>query len=175
MPLLQVLSGAVLLFFGRTLYWLFVGLAGFLLGAEIASSALAQEPAGLVLLAGVVAGITGALLAMLLQRVAFVLGGFFAGGYLAVLAARSLGADPHALTWAWFALGGIIGALAAAWLMDWAIVALSSLAGAAAIVGAFQLGPPIAATAFVVLTALGFAIQGRSLPGSRPGGHLRPI
>ena len=175
MPILQILSGVVLLLFGRKMYWLFVAVAGFLAGVEIASSVLANQPVALVICLGLLAALAGALLAVLAQRVAFALGGLFAGGYLAVLAGPSLSGDVAALTWVLFALGGIVGALAAIWLMDWAIIALSSLAGAAAIVGALQFGASVGTAAFLALAIAGVVIQGRGLHASRRLEQLRSI
>ena len=55
-------------------------------------------------------------------------------------------ADHHLL---WFGIGGLIGAVLAAVLMDWAIIVLSSLVGAAAIVAALGLLPAVSMILFV--------------------------
>jgi hypothetical protein len=161
MPIVNVLLGLVLLFFGRALYWLFVAIAGFLVGFELGARFLADQPQGVQLLAAIAGGILGAVLGMLAQRVAFALGGLLAGGYLALAVARTMGIPGEPLVW--FAVGGILGAIIAALVMDWAIIVLSSLAGAAAIVGSFQLDSTIAAVLFVVLAVVGIVAQGRRL------------
>ena len=51
------------------------------------------------LLAALAAGLAGALLAMLAQRVAFALGGFYAGGYLALLVAQPIQPDGNQIVW----------------------------------------------------------------------------
>ena len=161
MSIVNLLLGILLLLFGRTLYWLFVAIAGFLVGFELAAVLLAEQAESLRLLAAVVGGVLGAILGMLAQRVAFAMGGLFAGGYLGLALAREAGAAGDPLVW--FVIGGILGAIVAALVMDWAIIALSSLAGAAAIVGQFELESSIAMLLFVVLTAVGIVVQGRRL------------
>jgi hypothetical protein len=175
MSVLQLLFGAILLSFGRTLYWLFVGLAGFLAGMEIASSLLVQESNGLVLLWAILAGVIGALLSIFLQRATFALGGLLAGGYLAIVVGQSLNADTHAVSWMWFAIGAVIGCIAALYLMDWAIIGLSSLAGAAAIVDALRLGAPSAMAVLLMLAVTGVLIQGRSLFASHETSRFRGV
>ena len=69
-PILSVLIGAVILFFGRKLFWLCVAAAGFVAGAEIAPH-LVHEPSPLLqLTVALVLGLIGALLAFLLQKIA---------------------------------------------------------------------------------------------------------
>lgn len=161
MPLVTALLGAALLFFGRSVYWAFVAIVGFLVGAQLADVLLADQSPGLRLLVAIGAGVVGALLAMLAQRIAFALGGLYAGGYLALSVAHAAGAtDNHLL---WFAIGGVIGAILAVMVMDWAIIVLSSLVGAAAIVAAFNLSPGITTILFIVLAAFGITVQSNRL------------
>ncbi len=161
MPAVQVILGVVLLFFGRSLYWAFVAIAGFLVGVQLADVVLADQTQVVRVLAAVTAGALGALLAILVQRVGFALGGLYAGGYLALSLAEAAGnADHHLL---WFGIGGLIGAVLAAVLMDWAMIVLSSLVGAAAIVAALSLLPAVSMILFVVLAIAGIAVQGKRL------------
>lgn len=160
MPILNAVLGAIVLFFGRSLYWLFVGIVGFLLGMQLADATLAaQEPWVRVLIA-VAAGVVGALLAIVAHRLVFATAGFFAGGYLAIAAAGLLTDGNTAV---WFLVGGVVGAILAALLLDWAIIILSSLVGAGAIVAAIQLAPALDAIIYLVLVALGVFVQARSL------------
>ena len=161
MSVVNLLLGIVLLFFGRTLYWAFVAVAGFLVGVELAAVFLADQPEWVRLMAALLGGVLGAILGMFAQRVAFSIGGLLAGGYLALALARTAGAGGEPLVW--FAGGGILGAIVAALVMDWAIIALSSLAGAAAIVDQFDLDASLATLLFVALTAIGIVVQGRRL------------
>ena len=136
MSVVNLLLGIILLFFGRTLYWVFVAVAGFLVGFELGAVILANQAESVRVLAAVLGGVVGAILGMFAQRVAFAIGGLFAGGYLGLAMARQAGAGGEPLIW--FAVGGILGAIVAALVMDWAIIGLSSLVGAAAIVGQFE-------------------------------------
>ena len=58
-----------------------------------------------------------------------------------------------------FVIAGIIGASLVIALFDWALIALSSIIGAAIIVRAIALPPPWTAILFVVLLIAGIAIQ----------------
>ncbi len=73
----------------------------------------------------------------------------------------------------WFVVASVIVAVVAAVVMDWAIILLSSLAGAAAIVEPFKLKAIIAAAALVGLAVVRVAVQGRRLRRGAPIG--RPI
>src|SRR5215470_9221664 len=131
-PIADIVAGALLLLLGRKLYWLFVGIAGFYVGVEVARALFAGEASWLVWLGAIGAGLIGALLAMLFQRVGFALGGFYAGGYAALILAERFA--PGIVGGATFVIGGVVGALFAAWLMDWAIIVLSCLVGAVLVV-----------------------------------------
>jgi Domain of unknown function (DUF4203) len=157
MQLFTMGLGLILLVFGRKLFWLCVAVLGFFLGMEFAGVLLVDQPRWAMLLIGLGAGLLGALLAVLAERVAFALAGFYAGAYLALEAARSFGTGDHSTLW--LLAGGAIGAVLAALIMDWAIIVLSSLVGAGAIVGATSMGPTTAALVFVVLTVVGIVVQ----------------
>jgi hypothetical protein len=164
-PWVTLAQGIVVLLFGRTLYWAFVAIVGFFIGMELAQTWpwLNQQPQLVQLLVAVGCGVLGAILGILVQRLAFAIGGFFAGGYLALaIAARfHAGGDPHI----WMIVGGVIGAIVAAMIMDWAIIVLSSLAGAAAILTPFQtkLDDRVTGILFLVLAVVGIVFQGRHM------------
>jgi hypothetical protein len=162
-PVVAVLLGIVVLLFGRSLFWAFIAIAGFFLGMALAHEWLADKPESIQWLAAIGAGILGAILGILIERLAFAIAGFFAGGYLAIAVAAHLhaGGNPHIF---WI-VGGIIGAIIAAMVMDWAIIVLSSLAGAAAILTPFQstLDDRTLPIAFLVLAIVGIVFQGRRL------------
>ncbi len=81
MSAVVAILGIILLLFGRTLFWLFVAGTGFLLGVEVASVLLPDQPEWLRFLAAIIAGVLGGVVGIVAQRLAFALGGFFAGGY----------------------------------------------------------------------------------------------
>lgn len=160
LELLDIAIGLTLLFFGRSLFWLFVGLAGYLFGVELARIAVADQPQWIVLLIAVTVGLAGALLAMLAERVAFALGGFYAGAYLGVLVAQFLGSGAHDVLF--FVAGGVLGAIFAALIMDWAIILLSTLVGAGAIVMALGLSPVSSGFVYAGLVIAGVWLQAKS-------------
>jgi hypothetical protein len=159
--------GLILLVSGRKLFWLCVAAVGFLVGMELSGVLLADHPRWLTLLIGLGAGLLGAILAVLAQRVAFSLAGFYAGAYLALVAAHAFGTGGNSPVV--FLVGGLIGALLAALIMDWAILVLSCLAGAGAIVEAAGLGQPTGVLVLAALAVAGILVQTRLLtrsPGS---------
>ena len=132
---------------------------------EFAGALLADQPKWVMLVIGLGTGLLGALLAILAKRIAFALAGFYAGAYLALIAAHSFG--PGGDSTLWFAAGGVIGAVLAALIMDWAIIVLTSLVGAGAIVDAAAMGQTTGALVFVVLTVVGTVVQARLMARPR--------
>lgn len=153
----HVIAGAVILFGGRKLFWLFIAVAGFFFGAAVASDLLIGHSRWLIWATAVLAGLAGALLAVLLQRVAFIMAGFYGGGYLAIILVQSFG-WPISETLV-TVVGGIIGALFVALAVDWAIIVISSLAGSSIIVSALELQSIMGLFIGGVLAGLGIIIQ----------------
>ena len=156
-PIADFVAGALLLALGRKLFWLFVAIAGFYVGVEFVRVLLAGQPSWLMWVVGVGAGLIGALLAMLFQRVGFALGGFYAGGYAALIVAERFA--PGAVGGATFVIGALVGALFAAWVMDWAIIVLSCLVGAALVVASLRLEGLASLLVYAVLVAIGIIAQ----------------
>lgn len=157
MLVMQAAIGFVLLFFGRPLFWAFVALVGFLVGAHLSQTLLANQPAWVGVLVALGVGIVGALLAMVAERVAFALGGLLAGGYLALAIKQSLHLGGSETVW--FAIAGVICALVAIWIMDWAIIVLSCLVGAGAVVESLVIRPGMAVVVYLILVTLGVLFQ----------------
>ncbi|MBN1452391.1 MAG: hypothetical protein JW963_15355 [Anaerolineales bacterium] len=109
-----------------------------------------------------------ALLAVFLQRFAIGLAGFLAGGYLALQFLVPLFHLQHGwLPWLVFVIGGIIGVILVGVFLDWALIALSTLAGAALVTEALNLSGGLGLVVFIVLIALGLSYQARELRGDR--------
>jgi hypothetical protein len=155
--IVQLLLGCVVLLAGRNLFWLFIALAGFLAGFTLAGIWLVDQSLILHVAVALGAGLIGALLALLFERVAFALAGFYAAAYLALILIDRIGvtAGENVI----IVVSGLVGALIAALVMDWAIIALSALVGAAAIVATFAMPPMIEIAVFIVLVAVGVAVQ----------------
>lgn len=163
MDFFTIIAGLILLTLGRKLFWLCIALIGFAVGMEMTGLFLINQPFWFIVLAGILAGLLGAILSVFAQRVAFALAGFFAGGYLVLIAARSIGSY-NALE-VFFIIGGITGVLLSVWFMDWAIIMLSCFAGAGMILNVLPLGKPAGLIVFVVLVSVGIFVQGWQLQG----------
>ena len=159
MKFLMIILGLTMLVFGRKLFWLFVAIVGFLVGMEFTRMLLVDQPTWVTLLGGLAAGLIGALLVVFFQRVAFAFAGFFGGAYLALIVAQTFGVGGSSVLLS--IVGGVIGAIVSAFLVDWAIIVLSCLVGAEAIVAQLKLSEAKSAIVFVVLVIIGIFVQAR--------------
>lgn len=154
-----IISGLLILLFGRKLFWFFVAILGFLAGATIGELLFAGQPPWVNFFIALCAGMIGVLLAMFAQRIAFALAGFYAGAYLVFISAQSSGAYSPSI--ALCITGGVIGAILSIFLLDWAIIVLSSFAGAGAVVRALDLATTPALAVFVLLVGTGVLVQAK--------------
>ena len=153
----RIVLGCTVLLAGRNIFWLFIAVIGFLLGTELAHVWLAAQPVWLALVAGIVTGLAGAVLAVLYQRVAFALAGFYAAVFLVIMYTGKLGLSSMPAITPYVV--GLFGALLAALLTDWTIIVLSALAGAAAVVSVLVLQPSVEAVSFLALALIGVLVQ----------------
>jgi MFS family permease len=159
MAIPQIIAGILALTLGRKLFWLFVGVVGFVVGITLAPQFLPAEPAWLTLVIAIAIGLLGALLAVFVQTVAIALAGFIGGGYIALSLLSLAVGETSRLAWVAFVVGGILGVILVTALFDYALIILSSLVGAGLIVQAVDLRPLFAALLFVVLFVAGVGIQ----------------
>jgi MFS family permease len=159
MSLFRLFLGIVMLTMGRRLYWLVLGGVGFILGFEVAKRMLDGQPHGVILLIAVLGGVIGALFAVFLQKFAIAAGGFLAGGYLLILLLRQVGMITVHYQWLIFLIGGIAGALLMTILFGWTLIVISSAIGAILILPTLHAGPRAINLLFLLLLALGIAIQ----------------
>ena len=167
MPVVNILVGAGLLLFGRRAFWLFVAGAGFVTGLSLANNIL-EAPESIGLIIGIGIGLLAALLAVFVQRFAISLAGFLVGGYIALQLLPTLNIDGG--WWATvlpFIIGGVIGVFLVGMFLDWALISLSSLAGASLISEALDLSSGLGMVAFVVLIVIGVVVQGMELRGDK--------
>ncbi len=156
---INLILGGVLLVAGRKLFWLFVGAAGFVTGIQL-TSRVWHGNEGLAIIVGLVIGFIFALLAIFLQRVAIGIAGFLSGAYILSALATMLGMNTSLVV---YILGGVVGLMLVSYLFDWAIITLSSLAGALLITELFSQQRGIGGLAFVILLIAGVVIQGTTL------------
>jgi hypothetical protein len=164
----QILVGAVLLLLGRRLFWVFVGAVGFIVGAQIATRFFAGQTQLVLLLIAIGCGLVGALLAVVLQRLAVFAAGFFAGGYLGLRLAETLQLQPDLMRWVLFFVGAMVVAVLLSVLFDWVLIVLSALTGAVLVAEMLPLDRTLAFAAAAVLFLIGAAVQSRTLRRREP-------
>ena len=158
MPLARLILGAILLTLGRRLYWFFLGVVGFVFGYDLAQRMAPNLPHGTATIIAIVIGIAGALIAVALQKFAIVAGGFLVGGYLIANALRGFSFAGHH-QWIIFIAGGVIGAILMNYAFTFALIVLSSLMGAMLVLQALHYWRNEVSLPFILLSALGIAIQ----------------
>jgi hypothetical protein len=166
-PIIGVIVGAAILLFGRKLFWLFVAALGFAVGIEIAAYFMREPPLWLTLVIALGLGVLGALLAIMLQKLAVGVAGFIAGGRLASALLAAFFVDYPNYRGITFVIGGIIGALLLLALFDWVLIVLSSVEGAHLIGNGVVLPQNGAVILFCALVVVGVVVQGSMLRGSR--------
>ena len=152
-----LLVGLAVLLLGRRLFWLFVGAAGFAVGLHVAPAVL-NGPEWLMVVAALVLGILGAVLAIFFQWLAIGLAGFAAGVYGGLAAAAALGFSGQWL-WAAVFVAGIVVAALALWLLDPILILLSALVGAALLAPLAPVSTAVRPWLFIGLAVVGIAIQ----------------
>ncbi len=168
MALPELIIGAAMMLFGRRLYWLFVGGMGFVLGLSLGQNLLRGQPETTILIFALVVGVVGAVIAIAASNFVIKLMGFVGGAAVALILLRLLGIDASMLMWLIAAVvGGFIGLGLVQAVVDWALIILSSIAGANLVQGAtrgIDLIHAIPAIAVVtVLALIGIVVQGRAL------------
>lgn len=167
----KMILGVILLLLGRKLFWFFVGVIGFLTGVLLANHYLQGQSEWVILGIALVAGLLGALLAGLVERVSVEVVGFLGGGYIALDLLNLFKLGNGQFSWIPFLIGGLIGALLVAVLLDYALILLSSLEGSLIITQGVHLNSPSSSLVFVVLLVVGLVVQVATLARRRP----RPV
>ncbi len=159
MALLRLILGIALLVLGRRLFWLFLGGLGFVFGFDLAERTIHNQPHNVILIIALFVGALGAMAAILVQKFAIVIGGFFAGGYLLIELLKVFGVNTGQYYWVLFIAGGLLGAVLMSVVFGWTLIILSSLIGAMLISQTFHLGQQLSGFLFIGLAILGIGIQ----------------
>ena len=162
-PILSLAIGALLLLFGRRLFWLFVAAIGFALGLALTPHLMHEPPPWLALALGLFLGLLGMVAAFVLQKLAIGVAGFLAGGRLAIVCASAFLVNQAQYYWPIFIIGGVVGAMLLLALFDWALIILSSAEGAHLISEVIHVPERGAGILFVALLALGIIVQASML------------
>jgi hypothetical protein len=106
-------------------------------------------------------GLLGALLAVLLQKLAVGLAGLAAGGYIAFYLLQTITLNVGEYQWLAIAAGALLGAVLAGSMYGWALILLTSASGAVVITENLPLEMPISAVILLGLTIIGIIVQAR--------------
>ena len=119
--------------------------------SSLASTFLSSEPEWVALAIALAAGLIGIVFAIFAQRLAIGAAGFVLGSYALASLFFALGLEGTG--WMWLALvgGGIIGLALALAVLDFALIFLSSVAGAILILQTIHFNPPMSFALFAVL------------------------
>ncbi|MEO8168382.1 MAG: hypothetical protein ABI623_09045, partial [bacterium] len=118
--LFPIILGILLLFFGRKLFWLFIGASIFMAVMALAPHYFPHHDS-LIFYIAVGVGVVAAVAGIFLQKLALRVAGFLAGGFLFF----SLWGDFSTLNalpwWLPFVVGGVLGAILLSVLFEWAL------------------------------------------------------
>jgi hypothetical protein len=159
MNLLYLAAGILLLFFGRKALWMFVAIVGFLLGMKFAPNLLPDQTQSVILTISIIAGLVGALLAVLLQKFAVGLAGMVAGGYIVYYLLQTNLISVGQYQWMLILAGALIGALLAGSLFDWAMLFITSACGAVLITQGLNINSSYSILFIFGLTVVGIIAQ----------------
>jgi len=160
-PLPQVLVGLLLVLLGRKLFWLFVGVVGFLAGMRFGAQLVTGQSEIVILTLAIGVGLLAAVLAIVLQRVAVALAGGLAGGMLAMRLAVLLGINAETVGWVFFAVGAVLAAILVSAVFDWALIILSALIGASMVSDVLPFDSAARFVSMIVLFVIGAFVQSR--------------
>ena len=164
-PFAGLVAGVLLLFFGRRLFWLFVAVIGFMAGWYFAAGSWYHAtPEGRIIVA-LACGLIGLVLALVLQKVAVALAGFFVGFHVAANLLGWHASVPHAGQLLVLVAAGVVAAVLALMLFDFALILLSAIAGGQLILDnvPLHLGADARILALVLLVVVGAAVQAHLL------------
>jgi uncharacterized membrane protein YeaQ/YmgE (transglycosylase-associated protein family) len=155
----SILIGALLLFFGRRLFWLLVAAIGFWIGFQIVPYLMHQPPPWLEFVLAILFGMIGAILAFVLQKIAIGGAGFLVGGFVATEILNAFVNYQPQFSALAFIIGGIVGAILMLVLFDWALIFFSAISGAELIVSHLKLPATGTVILLVCLIVLGIVVQ----------------
>ncbi|MBN2149278.1 MAG: DUF4203 domain-containing protein [Anaerolineales bacterium] len=171
----QIILGIALLLAGRKLYWVFVGAVGFFAGLFIAPQFFTGDSDISVIVVALICGILGAILTIAIQRVGVALAGLLVGGYFAGMLSSGLNIETAWVSWVIVIAGAIVGAVLLAVVFDYALIGLTTLAGAMLLVPALNLDPTISLISLIVAVILGASVQVATLQNEVAAEARKPI
>jgi hypothetical protein len=158
-PAAQVIAGLLILFLGRRLFWVFVGVVGFFCGLKFGAEIFKGIADWLLVLLSILVGVISAGLAVMLQRVAVAVAGGFAGGMLALRLAPAAGLHSDGGLWVAFIVGAFLAAVMLTVMFDPMLILLSVIVGALMVTEALPIDNIVAPLVFGVCLVAGLAVQ----------------
>ncbi len=164
MPQLDIISlfpiilGALLLFLGRKIFWLFAGAVAFIVALTFIPKYVQLQQPNLFYVALAV-GVVAATAGVFLQKIVLRGAGFLAGGYVLFGLWEKFVPNESLPWWLPFVIGGVLGALLLSFLFDWAMIILSSLTGAFLITQALTIEKNLQLGMLVALAVIGIVVQ----------------
>lgn len=157
--ILTILLGIVVLVAGRKLFWVTVGVAGFMFGLLLTFNVLQDQPAWLTLVLALVIGLVGAFVAVIVQKAVVALAGLLIGGYL--FASLLVAWNPALAEWQWlaFIIGAVIGFVVMIAIFEVGLVILSAMLGAVLILQVINLESWLEGLLLIVMVMVGVLIQ----------------
>jgi len=155
-----ILAGIVLIVAGRRVFWLFLGLLCFVAGMNALQRWFPDMSQTTLLLISLSVGGLGALIGVTAQKMAVWIGGFFGGGFLAVMLVRMMTQGDGSTALVAFLIGGIIGVLLSRFVFKWVMIVVSSAIGALVICSVLDTAVFPGIILFSVLVLVGIVIQG---------------
>jgi len=159
MNLILIGAGLLLLFLGRKLFWISVAALGFIVGMTYAPQIFPDQTQTVIIIISLIVGLLGALITSLLQRFAVGISGFAAGAYIVYYMLQNVAVNAGQYQWLIIVAGGIIGAILAGSMFDWALILLTGATGATLITEGVGLAMPFSAVLLVGLFILGVIMQ----------------
>lgn len=155
-----IAAGSLLLVLGRKLFWLFVAAGGYLISTTFVPQLLPNQPESIILTISIMAGLTGALMAVMVQKFAVGLTGFVAGGYFVYYLLQNILLNTGQAQWLAILAGGLVGAVLAGSMIDWALILVTTTSGVTLVSQGLALPMPFSAILMLCLYILGIFVQG---------------
>ena len=169
---LAVAAGLLLITAGKRVFRLIIATAGFAVGAELTSRAMAGSSPNLIYVSAALAGTAGAVIALYAEHLFIVTAGFVMGGYAVLFIGSELFGAVHALGSAPVISGAAAGAVTALFLLGPSVIIFSVTAGAALVVFNSGVPGPRRIPAMAALIAAGLLFQLFPRGKNRKTGHF---
>lgn len=158
-PYLSLVIGICLILLGRKLYWFFIGLAGFFFAYQYIPDLLPALPDKTSLLISLAAGGISAALGVFLNKLFIFAGGFIAGAYLFLNVVQFANLEIEGLVLVGIAVGGLVGSLLLAMVMEWGLVVLTAAIGALLVLQTLPVNRQVMIGLFILMMILGLVAQ----------------